>query len=131
VLKPKGVATLGKNARKILFTVAGSKPGEAPLTARITGTAKDGSAVSETVSLPRKAGTASTVAELKAVTEIKYAKGEVPATLDAKVAIGFGEFLGDMQDWAEGVGNMNENTIKWYRLGFVLNGYEIERDPSL
>jgi hypothetical protein len=47
------------------------------------------------------------------------------------VQIGFGEFLGGMQPWAHGVNSMKDNTEKWWRLGFVVNGVETERDPTL
>ena len=126
-----GVASLKKKPRQILFTVGGAAPTEAPATVEIQGKDNKGKKIRETVALPGAAGKATSTAKFSSIGKVSYAKGNAPPVLGAKVQVGFGEFLGSMQPWDDGVNDMEDNTEKWWRLGFVVNGVETERDPTL
>ncbi len=126
-----GLSGLAKTPRPILFTVGGLKPDQAPLTAKVFGADDKGKVLDDTVNLPRAAGSIATTKKFASVTRVDYAEGVAPNPLDATVSIGFGEFVGNMEPWSKGVGDYFDNVKKWWRLGFVVGGVEVGRDPDL
>jgi hypothetical protein len=133
-LKPSGVAALLKTPRHVTFNVGGTEPAESPMTATVTGTDKAGATQSETVVLDFLLFTATPTTSLYAsVTSILFsaARPKLKATLDATVSIGIGTFMGNMEQWSAGISGFVDNTVNWWRLGFVVGGTETERDPTL
>jgi hypothetical protein len=127
-LKPSGLAALATKPRHVTFTVGGVDRDEAPLTATVKGTDGDGNPTTSTVTLDSTA-LAATPSRFTSVTEVAFSAAR--PKLDVTVSIGIGEFVGNMERWDKGVSSYDENVERWFRLGFVVKGVEIERDPTL
>lgn len=85
-----GKAVLLAQARNITFTTAGSTASDAPATALITGTDRDGHAQTETVTLAQTATIAKGVKLFKTITKIEYPAADGTG---ATVAIGIGDAM--------------------------------------
>jgi hypothetical protein len=128
--KPSGLTALAAQPRHVTFHVGGSQADEAPMTATVTGTDAGGNTQTETISLDFIALTPTPTNKLYAsVTSVTYSAGR--PKLDATVSIGIGTFMGGMERWDAGIHNWQEMSVNWWRLGFVVKGSEIERDPTL
>jgi hypothetical protein len=146
--KPSGVAALKAAARHITFSVGGSEPDEAPLSATVVGTDSSGTTQTETVSLDFILLTETPTNKLYAsLTSVTYTAARPKPRLTATTSIGLGEFVGRMERWDKGLTSLtlaapppSDPDVKkryhqmvegWYRLGFVVNGVEVERDSTL
>jgi hypothetical protein len=128
---PRGVAALARKARRITFTTGGAHPVDAPLTATVIGKDSSGADRTDTVALAHTATTVTGAIAFASISRVTYGKTAPPPTLQATVSIGFGAFMGNMEQWDAGITGWEDNTVNWWRLGFVVNGTEIERDPTL
>jgi hypothetical protein len=86
-MKAAGLAQLALWPRPLSFTTAGTTPADAPATATITGTDKNGAAQTETVNLAQTGTIANGTKYFKTVTKVDYAAGDGTG---ATVSIGIG-----------------------------------------
>lgn len=114
--------------RPITATVSGER---APKVITVVGKDKAGKAITDKINVPQAAGNASTTLEFSELKSITISPATPKLVDDLKLAIGIGTYGKDMVAWAAGVGDYNEMKEKWSRLGFVFDGVEIERDPTL
>jgi hypothetical protein len=85
-----GLATMLAHPRNVTFTTAGATASDAPATALITGTDRNGKAQTETVNIAQTATIAKGVKLFKTITSIVYAAGDGTG---ATVSIGLGDLL--------------------------------------